>query len=96
MVELLENPRSPVLEQIGVLFDSLYLPFSAFGSKLMLSGALIRTVSTQFKSVDAQRCGHRAKCPELKARKLNIIYPVSSLSDVSILYFRKLVCYSSG
>ena len=63
----------------------------------MLSDTLVRTVSTQSESVDGQRCGHRANLARLKERKLNRIYPVLSfIFVVSIAYFRKIVCYSSG
>ena len=61
----------------------------------MLSDALVRTVSTQSKSVDVQRCGHRVNSDSLKARKLNRIYRVLSFyCDLSIAYFTEIVCYS--
>ena len=71
------NPRSPVPEQIRHRFLTTFVDFWVlFSLKTMLSRALIRTVSTQSKSVDGQRCGHRANFARLKVRKLNRIYPV--------------------
>ena len=73
------NPRSPVPEAIGSSLLTTFIYFLVlFSPKAMLSDALVRTVSTQSKSVDGQRCGHRANFARLKARKLNRIYPVLS------------------
>ena len=73
------NPRSPVPEAINDSFLTTFVRFLVLLSpKTMLSDALVRTVSTQSESVDGQRCGHRAISANLKARKLNRIYPVLS------------------
>ena len=47
-----------------------------FSPKAMLSDALVRTVSTQSKSVDGQRCGHRLISTQEILTELNRIYPV--------------------
>ena len=87
------NPRSPVPEAIGSSLLTTFIYFLVLLSpKTVLSDALVRTVSTQSKSVDGQRCGHRAISANLKARKLNCIYPGLSFScDVSIAYFSQIV-----
>ena len=73
------NSRPPVPEAIGSSLLTTFIYFLVlFSPKAMLSDALVRTVSTQSKSVDGQRCGHRANFARLKARKLNRIYPVLS------------------
>ena len=71
------NSRPPVPEasRSSVLTTFIYF-LVLLGPKTMLICALVRTVSTQSKSVDGQRCGHWAIPVNLKARKLNRIYPV--------------------
>ena len=88
-----ENPRSPVPEAINDSFLTAFVYFLVLSSpKTVLSGTLVHTVSAQSKSVDGQRCGHRAISVKLKARKLNRIYPVLSFpSAISIPYISILV-----
>ena len=87
------NPRSPVPEASRSSLLTTFIYFLVLSSpKTALSDALVRTVSTQSKSVDGQRCGHRAISVKLKARKLNRIYPVLSFpSAISIPYISILV-----
>ena len=81
------NPRSPVPEAIRSSILTTFVYFLVlFSPKTMLSDALVRTVSTQSKSVDGQRCGHRANSANLKARKLNRIYPVLSFFLLPLVY----------
>ena len=64
------NSRPPVPEAILSSLLTTFVCFLVlFSPKTMLSDALVRTVSTQSKSVDGQRCGHRANSANLKARK---------------------------
>ena len=54
------NSRPPVPEESRSSLLTTFVCFSVLLSpKAMLSDALVRTVSTQSKSVDGQRCGHR-------------------------------------
>jgi hypothetical protein len=73
------NSRPPVPEAIGSsLLTTLVCFLVLLSPKTVLSGTLVHTVSAQSKSVDGQRCGHRANLTKLKARKLNRIYPLLS------------------
>ena len=87
------NTRPLGPEAINDSFLTTFVRFLVLLSpKTMLSDALVRTVSTQSKSVDGQRCGHRVKSDSLKARKLNRIYRVLSFyCDLSIAYFSQIV-----
>ena len=87
------NSRPPVPEAINDSFLTTFVRFLVLLSpKTVLSGTLVHTVSTQSKSVDGQRCGHRAISDSLKARKLNRVYRVLSFyCDLSIAYFSQIV-----
>ena len=87
------NSRPPVPEASRSSLLTTFVCFLVLSSpKTVLSGTLVHTVSAQSKSVDGQRCGHRAISVKLKARKLNRIYPVLSFpSAISIPYISILV-----
>ena len=81
------NPRSPVPEAYRSSLLTTFIYFLVlFSPKAMLSDALVRTVSTQSKSVDGQRCGQPTFWTDNPSQKyLNLapsgdqtVHPVSS------------------